>query len=313
MSGSVGRGWAWLRIGIAVGILAMVAWRLGGGPFVAGLRVLSTPAVAGPAALTTLLVTALATAAAASRWVRLCAALGLTLGWRQAVLAYYRSQFLNATLPAGVLGDVHRAVDHGRTTGDLGSSARAVVWDRAFGQGTQLAAAMVLVATSTSWSRLTGLAAAVTAGLVLVAVGAWCVRQVRHRVRADLAAFTRTGAWPAILGWSVVTGAAHVAVFVVAARASGVAASLAVLVPVALVVLLAAAVPANIAGWGPREGAAAWVGATAGIGADAGVTVATVYGVLALLATLPGGVVLLVRPRPRRSGLEVITPCGPTS
>jgi hypothetical protein len=57
----------------------------------------------------------------------------------------------------------------------------------------------------------------------------------------------------------------------------------------------------GIAGWGPREGAAAWVFATAGLGADQGVATAVVYGVMALVASLPGALVLagegLVRAR----------------
>ena len=40
-----------------------------------------------------------------------------------AVAAYYRSQFLNTTLPGGVLGDVHRGVRHGRDAGDVGRGA----------------------------------------------------------------------------------------------------------------------------------------------------------------------------------------------
>ena len=40
--------------------------------------------------------------------------LGVEVPLRDAVAAYYRSQFLNATLPGGVVGDVHRAVRHGR-------------------------------------------------------------------------------------------------------------------------------------------------------------------------------------------------------
>jgi len=54
-------------------------------------------------------------------------------------------------------------------------------------------------------------------------------------------------------------------------------------------------VPANVAGWGPREGVAAWAFAATGLGASAGITAATAYGVLVLLAALPGAVVLLVQ------------------
>ena len=52
-------------------------------------------------------------------------------------------------------------------------------------------------------------------------------------------------------------------------------------------------VPTNIAGWGPREGVAAWAFAAAGLGAAQGVATAVVYGVMVLVATLPGAVVLV--------------------
>ena len=58
-------------------------------------------------------------------------------------------------------------------------------------------------------------------------------------------------------------------------------------------VLLAAAIPLNIGGWGPREGVAAWVFAAAGLGAGAGMAAATAFGVLTLVAVLPGAGVLL--------------------
>jgi glycosyltransferase 2 family protein len=88
--------------------------------------------------------------------------------------------------------------------------------------------------------------------------------------------------------------AGHVATFVIAARAAGSTATVTTLLPVALLVLVASGVPTNIAGWGPREGAAAWVFAAAGLGAAAGVRASVVYGVLALVATLPGAAVLVV-------------------
>ena len=49
----------------------------------------------------------------------------------------------------------------------------------------------------------------------------------------------------------------------------------------------------NIGGWGPREGVAAWAFAAAGLGADQGVATAVVYGVMALVASLPGAAVLV--------------------
>ena len=85
----------------------------------------------------------------------------------------------------------------------------------------------------------------------------------------------------------------YVLTFVVAARTSGVDASLPRLLPLALVVLVAMSIPANVAGWGPREGMAAWAFAASGFGASAGIATAVVYGVMSLVATLPGAVVLL--------------------
>ena len=65
------------------------------------------------------------------------------------------------------------------------------------------------------------------------------------------------------------------------------------MLPLALLVLLAMALPTNIGGWGPREGVAAWAFGAAGLGADRGVATAVVYGVMVLVASLPGAVVLV--------------------
>ena len=92
----------------------------------------------------------------------------------------------------------------------------------------------------------------------------------------------------------------HLSVFLLAAHAAGVEASPAQLLPLALLVFIATAVPANIAGWGPREGVAAWAFGAAGLGASVGVTTSVVYGVLVLVASLPGVAVLVVETVRRR-------------
>jgi len=94
--------------------------------------------------------------------------------------------------------------------------------------------------------------------------------------------------------------------FMVAARTAGVSAAPSRMLPLALLVLAAAALP-NVAGWGPREGATAWAFGAAGLGAAAGVTTAVVFGVMALVASLPGAVVLVSswarRQRPGYAGV----------
>ncbi len=85
----------------------------------------------------------------------------------------------------------------------------------------------------------------------------------------------------------------HVVTFLIAARTAGVTASPVRLVPLALLVLLAMGVPINIGGWGPRDGVAAWAFGVAGLGAAQGVATAVVYGVIVLVASLPGAGVLV--------------------
>ncbi len=101
-------------------------------------------------------------------------------------------------------------------------------------------------------------------------------------------------AWPGIVLASVVVVAGHAATFLIAARTAGSTASPVRMLPLALLVLLAMGVPTNIGGWGPREGVAAWAFAAAGLGAAQGVATAVVYGVMVLVASLPGAVVLVV-------------------
>ena len=58
------------------------------------------------------------------------------------------------------------------------------------------------------------------------------------------------------------------------------------------IAVLAGAIPVNIGGWGPREGAAAWAFAAAGLGAATGIAASTAFGVLALIAVIPGAAVV---------------------
>ncbi|MDF1605230.1 lysylphosphatidylglycerol synthase domain-containing protein [Nocardioides sp. YIM 152315] len=238
----------WLRVLGGAAILAAVAWRVGPEPLADAAR------SAGPGAVSAALaITAVTTVCCACRW----RALGADVPVGAAVAAYYRSQLLNATVPGGVAGDLHRAVRHGTLP---------VVAERGSGQLVQASAAgALLLAGPAPWAS----------ALLALAV---------------LAAVSR---WPVVVATSLVASAGHVVVFLVAARAVGTDASLATLLPLALVVMVGAAIPLNVAGWGPREGVAAGAFAAAGLGAAQGAAVSVLYGVLALVATLPGLVPLV--------------------
>ena len=98
--------------------------------------------------------------------------------------------------------------------------------------------------------------------------------------------------WAPIALASALVVAGHAVTFVIAARTAGATAPPDQLLPLALLVLLGAALP-NIGGWGPREGVTAWAFAAAGLGASLGVATAVVYGVMVFVASLPGAAVLL--------------------
>jgi hypothetical protein len=127
------------------------------------------------------------------------------------------------------------------------------------------------------------------------------------RARGAVIADIRDGllarrAWLGIALASAVVVAGHAATFLIAARTVGISAPPSQMLPIALLVMLAMVLP-SAAGWGPREGVTAWAFAAAGLGAHKGVTAAVAYGVMVLVASLPGAVVLLVawfrRSRPR--------------
>ncbi|WP_262505020.1 lysylphosphatidylglycerol synthase domain-containing protein [Streptomyces sp. TRM68367] len=292
------------HIGTVAGvvILAVLVWRMGTGVLRDGLRRID--AVTLLAAVGIGIVT---TVFSAWRWALVARGLRIRLPLGPAVADYYRALFLNAALPGGVLGDVHRAVRHGQSTGDMGRGVKAVVFERAAGQVALVAIGAVVLLTMPSpvLTEVRGaipLVALATLGALAVVVAVRMNRAPARRGRDLRARFgeAREGLlsrrnWPGILVSSVVVLAGHITMFVVAARVAGATASVAVLLPLAVLALLAMGLPLNVGGWGPREGVTVWAFGAAGLGASSGLAVAVVYGVLSLVASLPGVLVLAAR------------------
>jgi len=308
------RWWACARLVAAGAVLAVIVVRLGTGPFLTGLRSVGGSSIAAACGIAVL-----STAACAWRWCVIARGLGVPLRFGTALAAYYRSQFLNGTLPGGIIGDIHRGVRHGRATGELGGALRAVAWERTSGQAVQAVVAVVLLSLAPSPIRermplvLIAIAScAVVVGLALRAApqgGSSRWARARRRVLADLREVViARKRWPVVAGTSLVALVGHAATFMIAARAAGSTASVAQLLPLTVVVLLAAAVPTNFGGWGPREGVAAWAFAAAGLGAAQGVAAGTAYGVLAAAASLPGAVVLIAGWLRGRAGRATAAP-----
>ena len=283
-----------------LGVLGVVVWRVGPAPFLDAVHHLDATALA--IALTITLATTLASA---YRWTVVARVLGVDLSLASAVRAYYRSQLLNTVLPGGVLGDAERGLRHGRDVGARGQALRSVVWERGAGQAVQLlvTAGVLLFTTSFGGPGLVLVGAPVVVGLVLAGV-TWAVaatwwQGLTRRLLETMAGDVRLvllawRVWPRVILASLLVVSGHVTVFVVAVRAVGVTASARTVVPAALVVLAASAVPASFAGWGPREGAAAAVFAASGLGSGVGVGASAVYGVLVLGSVLPGVVPIVV-------------------
>ena len=120
----------------------------------------------------------------------------------------------------------------------------------------------------------------------------WWVRSLQTASSDIRKGLLTRGTGPGVVLASAAAVAGNAALFLVAARAAGTLGTTRQLLPLALFVLLAMSVPANLAGWGPREGAAAWVFSAAGLGAAQGLSAAVAYGILSLAACLPGAAVL---------------------
>jgi uncharacterized membrane protein YbhN (UPF0104 family) len=291
-----------LRLATAVTVLWFLWRQLGAAPFKDGLRAVTWPAV-----VAAVMLTALTTVCSAWRWRVAAQALGIGIGLPAAVRSYYRSLFLNSVLIGGVLGDVHRAVTHGRRSGDVVLGLRAVGWERLCGQVIQAVVTVVVLLTLPSPVRPA--LPYVLAGVAGVAGAVGCTALVaRHTGRRGRSRLTRAAravaddlrhgmlaphVWPQLVLASVLVVAGHTATFVIAARVAGSTAPLGELLVLLMVIQTATVIPLGIGGWGLREGVAAWAFAAAGFGAATGITIATLYAVLMLIAVAPGAGLLV--------------------
>jgi uncharacterized membrane protein YbhN (UPF0104 family) len=289
----------WARLVGTALTFAVLIWRLGTGPFLGGLRTIDGGALAAAGGLAVLTMVC-----CAWRWKLVARGLGVDLPLPAAVAAYYRSLFLNIALPGGIGGDVHRGVSHGRDVSDIGRALRSVAWERFAGQVVQVLVSVVVLLALPSPVQSFMPLVAVALGLAVLAIvliaraGAgrgplWWARVRRAAVDDIHNGLLANRAWLGISLASALVVAGHAMTFLIAARTAGVSAPLSLMLPIAMLVMVVTAVP-SVGGWGPREGTAAWVFGAAGLGAGHGVATAVVYGVMMLVASLPGVAVLFL-------------------
>ena len=105
-------------------------------------------------------------------------------------------------------------------------------------------------------------------------------------------ALTAGSALPVQLASADPVVASYIAVYLVAARAVGIDTPLHSLLPLVAPVLMTMLIPVTVAGWGIRESAAAAVWGIAGLTPEDGVAISVSYGLLVLVSSVPGALVL---------------------
>ena len=300
--------WAFrgVQIAVAVGLFALL-WRTADGPeaarrlAAADLRWLA----AAFAALT------LQTVFSALRWRVTAGQFRIVLGVKRAVAEYYLAQIVNQSLPGGMVGDAGRAV-RARGQAGLMASGQAVVFERLAGQIAMFVTmavaffATIAVPGGLEWPRwLAGpLALAILGGLALpfalralaglpAAVGRGAAR-LWNALHLGLAA-RRVLPWQVLL--SIATTICNLAAFSYCARAVGVDLTLAATAALVPLILFTMLIPISISGWGLREGAAAALFPVAGASASQGLATSVAFGLIFILAVLPGAV-FIWRPVP---------------
>ena len=247
------------------------------------------------------------------RWQFTAGLIDVPLRFAYALREYYLALLVNQLLPGGVLGDAGRAHRHAAQAQSRGRAWRAVIIERASGQVAVVVLTLAALLLSPLWHAALGVSVLTAVGLgvvaalaVIIASGLLLRQHISHRLarlphwcqalaRDVKRGLWRRNVWPQQLFSSLVIVLSYGLVMVCAARAIGVELAVLDVLALAPVLLLAMLVPFSVAGWGLREGAAAGVWALVGLPPAQGVAVSLAYGVLVLLASLPGIWVALSR------------------
>ncbi len=258
----------------------------------------------------------------AFRWHLLVVAAGIAARWPESCRAYAIGLFFNNFLPTSIGGDAARALVIGRPTGRLPRAFTSVVLDRTTSFLCLLAVSWIMLATNPGpvpGSLIAGLAAAtgaVTAAVTLLLLMglrsrgrlvSWLPEGVRRFGRDAREALRVSMASRRLLagatGLGLVVQVFAILSFWAVARSVGLHLPLSLMGVAASLILLIALMPISIAGFGVREGGMVLVLGAAGVSAtDA--TVISLTGVVAvMLATLPGGIALLL-PGPKPVAAE---------
>jgi glycosyltransferase 2 family protein len=297
-----------VQFAVTIGLLALL-WTVADGPQAAAKLAAADPRwlVVALAALT------LQTILSAVRWRLTAAQFGIALPLREALREYYMSQVVNQSLPGGMVGDAARAV---RARGQAGllAAGQSVVFERLAGQiALFLAMTGAFVATVAapgglewpSW-LLPPVATFIFVGLAVplaAAAAVWLPGRIGQGVLAGWRAFdtaiSARRVLPRQAALSIATTLCNLAAFACCAFAVGADLSLVAILALVPLILFTMLIPISVAGWGLREGAAAALFPVAGASATQGLAASIAFGLVFLVAVLPGVPLVLLQVRMR--------------
>jgi uncharacterized membrane protein YbhN (UPF0104 family) len=302
-----------LQLAVTVILLGLL-WRLSGGEALAHRLVGADPAwvVAG------LLFATMNMVCGALRWRYTARRVGAELGVEVAIREFYLAMFLNQVLPGGVSGDAVRAWRHGKRVRreeprSVGPVVRAVIIERV---ANQMVTALCILGSLALWPWMPGALSAVrmwgplvgavaVVGFAVVALALLARRgtggPIERFFEDAREALLRRRSLPAQLGMGLLIMASCLAMFYCAAHAVDARLSLFHLLALVPATLFAMSMPFSIGGWGLREASAVALWTMAGLPAQEALASSILYGVLTLLACLPGAVVLLMDQPMRRA------------
>ncbi|MEE4279052.1 MAG: lysylphosphatidylglycerol synthase transmembrane domain-containing protein [Halieaceae bacterium] len=252
----------------------------------------------------------LQTLLSALRWRLTAARLGIPLERGVALREYYLSQIVNQLLPGGVLGDAGRAY-RVRSEAGLLVSGQAVLFERFAGQLALFAVfALGVIGTQLVPGGFEGPRWLLPL-VLLVALGALLVfRALVHRptrreegpmrrfVRAFVHAVAAREVRPQQFALSLGTALCNIGAFACCAIAVSAPLSMPAALVLVPLVLFSMVIPLSVSGWGLREGAAAAMLPLAGGTAAAGLAASVAFGLVMLLAALPGLLALVFAAAP---------------
>ncbi len=234
----------------------------------------------------------------ALRWWAVGHAIGLRLPYKEAAADYFGCTLFNHVLPGGVLGDVARAWRH-RHQGGAALAAHSVIAERVMGQTMFvlfILAGLVLSLLDPQLRKsallsVYGLVVGVYVTIALCAIfGKHLSGRLGLMVRDFHTAMETLGRWGAVkmIALSFFMVAAFILAFHLCAVSLGLSVPLALLIGAVPLIKATMMLPLSVGGWGIRESAAGGIWAIVGMSSTHGIALSVAYGLVFLLASLPG-------------------------